>query len=176
MIFTFQQNEQGNGEPVKIEGEELERVTRFKYLGTSIEDEGIETEITERVGLGLRNWKKCSRVLCDRRMPAKLEGKVYRTVIRPAMLYGAEMWATTMKTQEKWIEVNEIKMLRWMCGVTPKYKIRNEHIRITTIVASKKFNQRRLNWYEHVIKIYEEHILRDCCGRVYQGKGGEEDR
>ena len=36
------------------------------------------------------NWKKCSGVLCDKRMPVKMKGKVYRTVVRPAMLYGAE--------------------------------------------------------------------------------------
>ena len=61
-------------------------------------------------------------------MRVKLKGKVYRTVVRPAMLYGAETWATT-KRQESRIEVNEIRMLRWMCGVTRKDKIRNEHIR-----------------------------------------------
>ena len=79
----------------------------------------METEITKRVGAGWRNWKKCSGVLCDRRMPVKLKGKVYKTVIRPAMLYGAETWATT-KRQEKRIEVTEMRMLRWMCGVTRK--------------------------------------------------------
>ena len=58
------------------------------YLGTSIEEEsGMETEIAKRVGAGWMNWKKCSGVLCDRRMPVKLKGKVYRTVVRPAMLY-----------------------------------------------------------------------------------------
>ena len=94
---------QGNREPVNILGEELERVTNFKYLGTSMEDEGgMETEITKRVGASWRNWKKCSGVLCDRRMPVKLKGNVYKTVIRPAMLYGAETWATT-KRQEKQI-------------------------------------------------------------------------
>ena len=36
------------------------------------------------------NWTKCSRVFCDKRMPVKLNGKVYRTVVRPAILYGAE--------------------------------------------------------------------------------------
>ena len=116
MDFNFEQNQQGNREPVKILGEELERVTHFKYLGTSMEEEGgMETEITKRVGAGWRNWKKCSGVLCDRRVPVKLKGKVYKTVIRPAMLYGAEMWATT-KRQEKRIEVTEMRMLRWMCG------------------------------------------------------------
>ena len=113
MDFNFEQSQQGNREPVKILGEELERVTHFKYLGTSMEEEGgMETEITKRVGAGWRNWKKCSGVQCDRRMPVKLKGKVYKTVIRPAMLYGAETWATT-KRQEKRIEVIEMRMLRW---------------------------------------------------------------
>ena len=50
MDFNFVQNQQGNREPVKILGEELERVTNFKYLGTSMEEEGgMETEITKRV-------------------------------------------------------------------------------------------------------------------------------
>ena len=58
---NFEQSQQGNREPVKILGEELERVTHFKYLGTSTEEEGgMETEITKRVGAGWRIWKKCS--------------------------------------------------------------------------------------------------------------------
>ena len=38
--------------------------------------------------------KQC-RVLRDRRMPMKLKGNVHKTVVRPALLYGAETWATT---------------------------------------------------------------------------------
>ena len=172
MDFNFEQNQQGNREPVKILGEELERVTHFKYLGTSMEEEGgMETEITKRVGAGWRNWKKCSGVLCDRRMPVKLKGKVYKTVIRPAMLYGAETWATT-KRQEKRIEVTEMRMLRWMCGVTRKDKIRNEHIRGTTRVAqaSKKITERRLIWYGHVMRRDGEHILRKVLRTDIPGK------
>ena len=59
-------------------------------------------------------------------MPVKLKGKVYRTVVRPGLLYGAETWATT-RGQEARLEVNEMRMLRWMCGVTRRDKIRNEH-------------------------------------------------
>ena len=43
----------------------------------------------------------------------KLKGKVDKTVARPA----AETWATT-RGQEARLEVNEMRMLRWMCGVT----------------------------------------------------------
>ena len=172
MDFNFEQNQQGNREPVNILGEELETVTHFKYLGTSMEEEGgMETEITKRVGAGWRNWKKCSGVLCDRRMPVKLKGKVYKTVSRPAMLYGAETWATT-KRQEKRIEVTEMRMLRWMCGVTRKDKIRNEHIRGTTRVAqaSKKIIERRFIWYGHVMRRDGEHKLRKVMRAVIPGK------
>ena len=162
MDFSFEQNAQGNRPQVKILDEEAERVTHFKYLGTRIEEEGgMETEIAKRVGAGWMNWKKCSGMLCDKRMPVKLKGKVYRTVVRPAMLYGAETWATT-KRQESRIEVNEMRMLRWMCGVTRKDKIRNEHIRGTTKVvqASRKITEIRLKWYGHVMRMEEDHVVR----------------
>ena len=112
---------QGNGqgrEPVKILGEELQRVHRFKYLGASVEEtEGMTTEMSQRVSAAWGNWKRCSGVLCDRRMPVEVKGKVYKTVVRPALLYGAETWATTRR-QEARLEVNEMRMQRWMCGVT----------------------------------------------------------
>ena len=170
--FSFEQNAQGNRTQVKILGEEVERVTHFKYLGTSIEEEGgMETEIAKRVGAGWMNWKKCSGVLCGKKMPVKLKGKVYRTVVRPAMLYGAETWATT-KRQESRIEVNEMRMLRWMCGVTRKDKIRNEHIRGTTKVAqaSRKITERRLKWYGHVMRMEEDHVVKRVMTKAIPGK------
>ena len=126
-----QDNGQGR-EPVKILGEELQRVHPFKYLGSSVEETGgMTTEISQRVSVAWRNGKRCSGVLCDRRMPVKLKGKVYKTVVRPALLYGAETWATT-RGEESRLEVNYMKMLRWMGGVTSRDEIRIEHIRGTT--------------------------------------------
>ena len=82
-----------------------------------------------------------------------------------------ETWATT-KRQEKRIEVTEIRMLRWMCGVTRKDKIRNEHIRGTTRVAqaSKKITGRRLIWYGHVTRRDGEQILRKVMRADIPGK------
>ena len=66
-------------------------------------------------------------------------------MVRSALLYGAETWATT-RGHESLPEVNEMGMLRWMCGVTRRDKIRNEHIRETATVvqASKKITEKRL--------------------------------
>ena len=162
MDFNFGQDNGQEREPVKILGEELQRLHHFKYLGSSAEETGgMSTEITQRVSAAWRNWKRSSEVLCDRRMPVKLKGKVYKTVVRPAVLYGAETWATT-RGQEARLEVNEMRMLRWMCGVTRRGKIQNEHIRGTTRVvqASKKITEKLLKWYGHVRRMKEEHIVR----------------
>ena len=113
-------------------------------------------------------------------MSVKLKGKVYQTVIRPAMLYGAETWATT-KRQEKRIEVTEMRMLRWMCVVTRKDKIRNEHIRGTTRVAqaSKKITERRLalvracdeeRWRTHTEESVEDGYTKEKEERTTENK------
>ena len=80
-----------------------------------------------------------SGILGDRRMNLSVEGKVYKTVVRPAMMYGAATWAVK-KAQEKKLDVAEMVMLRWMSGVTKLDIIRNERIKGTTKVGevSKK--------------------------------------
>ncbi len=42
---------------------------------------------------GCSNWKGVSGVLYDGEMTAKIKWKVYRTVVRPALVYEAETWA-----------------------------------------------------------------------------------
>ena len=87
------------------------------------------------------------------------QGEVYKTVVRPAMMYGAETWAVK-KAQEKKLDVAEMRMLRWMSGVTKLDRIRNERIRGTTKVGeiSKKVQESRLKWYGHVLRREEEYV------------------
>ncbi len=64
-----------------------------------------------------------------------MKGKVYKTVVRPAMSYGAEICRASKKAQEDKLDVTEMKMLRWLCGVTRMDRIRNERIRGTVKVT-----------------------------------------
>ena len=70
-----------------------------------------------------------SGVICDRRVPARVKGKVHKVAVRPAMLYGLEMVALTKR------QVAEMKMLRFSLGVTRMDQIRNEYIRGTAQVG-----------------------------------------
>ena len=72
--------------------------------------------MTNRIHAGWKHWKGVSGILCDRRI-FESQGEVYKTVVIPAMMYGAETWAVK-KAQEKKFDVAEMRMLRWMSGVT----------------------------------------------------------
>ena len=92
-------------------------------------------------------------------------------MVIPALLYGAETWATKGGNEAR-LDVNKMRMLRWMCGVTRRDKIRNEHFRGTARVvqASKKITEKRLKWYGHVRRMKEEHIVRRMLDVEITGK------
>ncbi|CAG9123917.1 unnamed protein product [Plutella xylostella] len=119
----------------------------FRYLGSLLQSDGsIDRDVTRRMNAGWMKWKQLTGTTCDRKMPIKIKGKIYKSVIRPVMLYGAECWATKV-CDEKRMHVTEMRMLRWMCGVTRKDRIRNEYIRGSMKVAPivEKMKSHRLS-------------------------------
>ena len=80
----------------------------------------------KRVQAGWTGWRRMAGMICgSRRVPARVIGKVYKVVVRPAMLHGFETVALT-KRQEAEMEVAELKRLRFSLGVARMDKIRNE--------------------------------------------------
>ncbi|KAJ3706103.1 hypothetical protein LUZ61_009808 [Rhynchospora tenuis] len=124
----------------------------FRYLGSMLQSDGnIDEDVSHRIRAGWVKWRQASGVLCDKKVPQKLKGKFYRTAIRPAMLYGAECWATKRRHVQK-MSVAEMRMLRWMCRHTRRDRIRNNDIRDMVGVApiEEKLVQHRLRWFGHV--------------------------
>ena len=72
--------------------------------------------------------------MVDQKLPPKLEGKFYRTAIRPVILYGTICWAAKKQHVTK-MSVADMRMLGWMCGKIRKDRIRNTNIRDIVRVA-----------------------------------------
>ena len=74
-------NEGNNEETVEMEDTKVPRVKEFKYLGSMLQESGsCEREVKRRVQAGWNRWRKVSGVICDRRLPARVKGKVYSSV------------------------------------------------------------------------------------------------
>ena len=92
-------------------------------------------------------------------VPLKVKGKMYKTMVRPAMLYGMETVGVTKKHQKQ-MEVAEMRMLRFSMGITRKDKIRNQEVRekLSVCQLERKLRETRLRWYGHVKRRNEEYV------------------
>ena len=144
--------------------------------GSTIQaDGGIDREIAKRIQAGRGAWKRIAGVMCDRKVSGTMKGQLYKTMVRPAMMYGIETLAVT-KAQERKMQVAEMKMLRWSLGITRKDRIRNEEIRRIVKVGdiTGKIQESRLRWLGHVVRRDDEYvgkrIRRMQVGRKKRGR------
>ena len=49
---------------------------------------GVGKEVASRIQAGWCKWREMCGVLCDKRMPLRLKGTIYHSIVRPAVLYG----------------------------------------------------------------------------------------
>ncbi|KAK3511407.1 hypothetical protein QTP70_007333 [Hemibagrus guttatus] len=165
-------NEREGSGTVRLQGEEVKKVQEFKYLGSTVQSNGeCGKEVKKRVQAGWNEWRKVSGVLCDQKISARIKGKVYRTVVRPAMLYGLET-VSLRKRQESELEVAELEMLRFSLGVTRLDRIRNEYIRGTGHVGclGDKVREARLRWFGHVQRRESEYTGRRMLDMELPGR------
>ncbi|KAK3570673.1 hypothetical protein QTP86_024754 [Hemibagrus guttatus] len=165
-------NERKGSGTVRLQVEEVKKVQEFKYLGSTVQSNGeCGEEVKKQVQALWNGWRKVSRVLCDRKISARIKGKVYRTLVRPAMLYGLET-VSLRKRQESELEVAELKMLRFSLGVTKLGRIRNEYIRGTAHVGrlGDKVREARLRWFGHVQRRENEYIGRRMLDMELPGR------
>ncbi|XP_068200771.1 uncharacterized protein [Palaemon carinicauda] len=94
---------------VKMGVHNITQVNTFKYLGSSVMDNGdMESEINHKRQCVWLNWRS-SGTSCDKRVSTKVKGRSY-SVVRPALVYEAETWAIKI-SQERKLEVAEMRIL-----------------------------------------------------------------
>ena len=156
-------NRENDEETVKMEDKKVPRVKEFRYLGSTVQESGsCEKEAKRRVQAEWNGWRKVLEVICHKRLPARVKGKVYSSAVKPAMVYGLETMVVTNKQVEEMEVDAEMKILKFAMGVIRKDKIRNEYIRSTVKVErlGMKMREGRLSWYGHDMRRDQEYVQR----------------
>ena len=66
-----------DGKELKLQGEKVKRAKNFKYLGSTVSSDGrCEEEVTRRIQAEWMSWRKVCGVLCDRKLSARIKGKM----------------------------------------------------------------------------------------------------
>jgi len=76
------------------------------------------------------------------------------------------------------MNIPEMRMIRWMSGVTREDKIRNGHVRGSVCVASivDKMRENKLRWFGHVMRRGETKAVRMVMKMNVEGKRAWEDQ
>ncbi|KAI5738368.1 hypothetical protein M8J77_006061 [Diaphorina citri] len=146
---------------ILLDGEILPKCEKFRYLGFMIDKEGTcKSDVLNRIQIAWNKFRSMTGVLCDRKMPVKLKGKIYKSVVRPALLYGSECW-TMYKTYSNKLSTTETRMLRMSGGVTLKDRIKNIYIRGSFGVRAieEKLEEKQLRWFGHVKRRPADHMV-----------------
>ena len=85
---------------VILNGEPLEEVDCFKYVGSQAPaDGGCERGVVHRMNEGYRSWGALKSVLSNRGLGIKAKKFLYQGVIVQTAMYGAEAWG--MRSAER---------------------------------------------------------------------------
>ena len=127
-------------------------VDKLCYLGDMLSQKGgCEHAILKRIQTGWLKFRELLGLLIGKGMSVKSKGIIYTTCIRPAMLYGNEIWPTKIEDIRK-IQRSEMRMLRWMAGVSLSERKGNEWVRNMLAIddIGEVMRRNRLRWFGHV--------------------------
>jgi hypothetical protein len=142
--------------PVTINGEQIELVQAFKYLGSTITPNGqAKNEIQLRVDVARRAFLQLRRVLWTRsEISLRTKVRVYRAAIRPVLCYGCETWPLRVQDLRR-LEILDHWCLRYILEVNLLDQISNKEVRqrcCTIEKLSVLLQNRRLQWFGHVLR------------------------
>ena len=84
-----------------INGVTYKGVTEFIYLGTLISnDNSAQKEIQRRIVAGNRTYFAALSLFRNRLLSRATKIRLYKTLIRPVVTYGAETWTMTKKEEQ----------------------------------------------------------------------------
>ena len=105
-----------NIELIQIGNYNIEKVSEFKYLGSLVNsNNNLNIEIKHRLRAADKCYFGLRKHFRSHNINIKTKCRLYKTLIRPVLLYGSETWATT-KNDENKIKIFERKILRRIYG------------------------------------------------------------
>ncbi|KAK2173277.1 hypothetical protein NP493_887g01019 [Ridgeia piscesae] len=151
-------NTNGFSTDIRVNGEKLDCVNRFKYLGAIIADEGSKPEILARIAQATAALAKLKTIWNDMNIAFSSKIRLMRSLVISIFLYVFESWTLTAYTERR-IQAMEMRCLRKLLGITYRDHISNEEVRNITRQANgphedllTTVKRSKLKWYGHITR------------------------
>ena len=112
----------------EMDGEEIEVVTSFSFLGSMVEKEGrCDKEVRRRISMGKAAMQGMDKIWRDRHVSLQTKTRLVKAMIFPIVLYGSETWTKTKALDDN-IAACEMWMWRRLLGISWKERRTNESV------------------------------------------------
>ena len=143
---------------IYMEENKINQTENYSHLGVNIGSGNLqEIEINNRISKYNSNVGMMYPLLKDKHVPRDCKIIIYRTILKPLLLYGSEVWSLTSKTESR-LQAAEMRVLRLIKGVTRRDRIRNTQIRkdLNIVPLLEDIERSKLRWYGHVMRMNDE--------------------
>ena len=141
---------------IKVNGQKLETVTSFKYLGSVITDEGSKPEILSRIAQATAALIRLKPVWIDKSISLNFKIRLMRSLVTYIFPYACEPWTLTAELQRR-IQAMEMRRYRKILHISYKDHVTNEevHAKIQQAIGPHEdllmiVKRCKLQWYGHV--------------------------
>ena len=149
-------NTSGINTEIKINGQKLETLTSFKYLGSVISDERSKPEILSRIEQRTSALTRLKPIRNDWSISLSSKMQLMRCLVTSIFLYARESWTLTAELQRR-IPAMEMRCYRKILRISYKDDVTNEevHAKIQQAIGPHGdlltiVKRRKLKWYGHV--------------------------
>lgn len=141
-----------------IEGETLQEVEKFVYLGCEMRNDGdIRNEVGIRIGKAGAAFRNMVKVWNENGMSLRTKLKLFNSIVLSVLLYGSESWKGLREIEERVRRfesgcLRKIMKIRWFDMVSEQELRR----RTGQQTITEKLRINRWRWYGHVLRMPEQ--------------------
>ncbi|KAK6759752.1 hypothetical protein RB195_021363 [Necator americanus] len=141
---------------IRVDGQPIELVDEFCYLGCMLKNnDSYERDVQQKCAEVTSAFNSLSKCLWSISITNEVKLRVYRSAVRPIMMYRSETWAAPSTVVER-LDYTERKLLKWLFGyIWPRVcqmKIfRQKLVLYTGHVEDINISQRHRKWLKSIV-------------------------
>ena len=147
-------NTSGINTEIKVNGQKLETVTSFKYLGSVMIDEGTKPKVLFRIAQTTTALTRLKPVGIDKSISLSSKIQLMHSLVTSIFLYACESWTLTAELQRR-IRAMEMRCYHKILHIS--YKDEEVRAKIQQAIGPHEdlltiIKRCKLQWYGHVFR------------------------
>ena len=143
-------NTNGFSTDIRVNGEKLDCVNRFKYLGAIITDEGSKPEILARIAQATAALAKLKTIRNVRNIALSSQIRLTRSLVMSIFLYACESWTlTAIGPHEDLLTTVKQRKLRWYGHIT-RSSGHAKTVMQGTVQGGRRRGRQKMRWEDNI--------------------------